>query len=269
MPPIVTYLFAFRHPRIDCGISSWPSGACLPSLISLPSNSTSRSKFHNGETDLPRKTPPCVDDFCTAGPAPFLSSLPCPGCPQPRSRDVLALVFCRSLTMPMTRRHAASLLPKWHHDPALLKLVRSPLTNAMVCEYQYLGQLPRKPGLTNLSSPPLKTAHITEKAIQVIRCRPESSSQLPSPPTTPIKEGFDASLPSLESFIKSIVRKSKCHVPTLLVTLVYLDRLKLRLPARSSGSPSTRYRVFLATLIVASKYCNGQLRSSRFPLSTG
>lgn len=38
----------------------------------------------------------------------------------------------RLLPLIMARRHAASLLPKWHHDPALLKLVKSPLTNTIV-----------------------------------------------------------------------------------------------------------------------------------------
>lgn len=91
----------------------------------------------------------------------------------------------------------------------------------------------------------------------MIRCKDPVSS-LATPPTTPTSTGFDSSLPSLESFIKIVVRKSKCHVPTLLCTLVYLDRLKFRLPARSRGSPTTRHRVFLSALIVAAKYLNGK-----------
>jgi hypothetical protein len=34
----------------------------------------------------------------------------------------------------MARRHPASLLPKFQHDPALLELVRSPVTSDMICE---------------------------------------------------------------------------------------------------------------------------------------
>ncbi|KAM0786001.1 hypothetical protein ACM66B_006819 [Microbotryomycetes sp. NB124-2] len=134
----------------------------------------------------------------------------------------------------MSKRHAASLLPKWHHDPSLLKLVKQPLSNAMV-------------------------SHIAQKAVQVIRCKPEPAiaPQTLTPPMTPGQDGpRDEPLPPLDHFIKSVVRKSKCHVPTLLCTLVYLDRLKYRLPPRSTGSPSTRHRVFLATLIVAAKYLN-------------
>ncbi|KAK4053598.1 PHO85 cyclin-1 [Microbotryomycetes sp. JL221] len=131
----------------------------------------------------------------------------------------------------MSKRHAASLLPKWHHEPSLLKLVKQPLSNTMV-------------------------AHIAQKAVHVIRCKPDPATEPLTPPTTPGQDGKEIPLPPLDHFIKSVVRKSKCHVPTLLCTLVYLDRLKYRLPPRSTGSPSTRHRVFLATLIVAAKYLN-------------
>lgn len=35
----------------------------------------------------------------------------------------------------MTRRHPASLIPKSMHDPALLELVRSPVTPEMICTF--------------------------------------------------------------------------------------------------------------------------------------
>ncbi|GAA5985636.1 hypothetical protein JCM11641_001457 [Rhodosporidiobolus odoratus] len=131
----------------------------------------------------------------------------------------------------MVRRHSGSLMPKQAHNAALLQLMRSPLTDEMV-------------------------AHIVEKTVEAVKCRPPPSS-LPTPPLTPgSSPSSDDTLPPLDEFIKSIVKKSKCHVPTLLCTLVYLERLRQRLPSHARGCHTTRHRVFLATLIVVAKYLN-------------
>lgn len=37
----------------------------------------------------------------------------------------------------LARRHPASLLPKFQHDPALLELVRSPVTAEMISELPF------------------------------------------------------------------------------------------------------------------------------------
>lgn len=116
-------------------------------------------------------------------------------------------------------------------------------------------------------------AYLAAAARSVIRCndkmmpQPQPNNSYhndlrlpPSPPKTPpppveVQPDQD-NLPSLELFIKNIVRSSNVQVPTLMSTLVYLQRIKTELDPDAKGLRCTAHRIFLACLILTAKFLN-------------
>ena len=93
--------------------------------------------------------------------------------------------------------------------------------------------------------------------LQVLPCQEEL--KYPSPPLSP---GAGAAsqkgpqLPLLRTFLTKLIRYTNVYTGTLLATLVYLNKLKNKLPKNAQGLPCTRHRILLSCLILASKNLN-------------
>ncbi|CCH44927.1 G2/mitotic-specific cyclin-B2 [Wickerhamomyces ciferrii] len=96
-------------------------------------------------------------------------------------------------------------------------------------------------------------SHIVNVTLKVIQCK-KSKSIYPSPPSSPNQKSKQ--LPSLMTFISRLVRYTNVYTGTLLTTLVYLERLRAKLPKNAEGLPCTLHRIFLACLILSSKFHN-------------
>lgn len=143
----------------------------------------------------------------------------------------------------LSLHHPGSLLPISVHNPRLLRLLNTKVTSQMI-EYvaRQTIKVIRIEGETVSEYPAMKGSHSSRalgsnqptlrvKFADTPASRP-SAHQTEDLPVIP----NPASLVSLERFISHIVQSSNVQVSTFLSTLIYLDRLRTKLPPMAKGS---------------------------------
>ncbi|KAI8871909.1 hypothetical protein GQ42DRAFT_110832, partial [Ramicandelaber brevisporus] len=69
----------------------------------------------------------------------------------------------------------------------------------------------------------------------------------------------------LPRFISRLIRESQVSIGVLMTATVYLDRLRRHsLPKTARGMECTNHRIFLAAMVVASKYFNDVTAKNKY-----
>lgn len=97
--------------------------------------------------------------------------------------------------------------------------------------------------------------YLAQTTLVTIKC---DRAAYASPPASPNSTSLVAepTLESLTAFITNLVKMSHVQTPTLMTSLVYLSRLRERLPKQAKGMSCTCHRILLAALILAAKNLN-------------
>ncbi|KAK4119378.1 hypothetical protein N657DRAFT_581745 [Parathielavia appendiculata] len=113
------------------------------------------------------------------------------------------------------------------------------------------GKSKNQPKFGSLLNKPINgelISYVAQMAANVVPCDPD--------PPWPLSATYSKDIPPLEAFISHLVAGSNVPTSTFLTSLVYLARIKSRLPPGTRGFRCTRHRIFLASLILADKYVN-------------
>ncbi|KAI0217271.1 PHO85 cyclin-1 [Massospora cicadina] len=97
---------------------------------------------------------------------------------------------------------------------------------------------------------------LATKACVAVRSSPSTLSLQISPPETPSSSFSGSYLPPMYSFIRELVVGSRVQPATLFGTMVYLERIRWRLPDSFFSAPDAAYRALLSCLILSGKYLN-------------
>ncbi|KAI8377794.1 uncharacterized protein BYT42DRAFT_571719 [Radiomyces spectabilis] len=94
-----------------------------------------------------------------------------------------------------------------------------------------------------------------------------AAASVPCPPSNSNVDGTvqrrDSHLPDLVPFIQLITEKCDIQPVHLVMALMYVQRFRKSLPAGYRAEPEAAHRIFVASLLVASKYSEDHCLSTR------
>jgi hypothetical protein len=130
----------------------------------------------------------------------------------------------------------------------MIRVVESPVTPHLICKIFHLFTSLAKSLMHTFRLAvyiasqiqeiiPLDDEYVPKSMIEYTLDSPDP--EYPSPPASPSEEDgpdLDPLAPPLYAFVSELVYNSGAHVATLLGALVYMHRMKLKMPPRISGA---------------------------------